>query len=254
MEKSLSNATPEISVVIPALNEAAIIRELVERIDIALADATFEVIVVDDGSTDGTSERLLSGQPHWRVLRHDRPGGQSAAIHTGVLAAAGTLVVTLDADGQNPPEEIPKLLAVWAEQKKDRSLGLIAGQRIGRNDTLSKRWASRAANAIRGRVLKDGTRDTGCGLKAIRRDVFLALPYFDHMHRFFPALVIRAGFRVAHVDVLHAAREAGQSKYSNWQRALVGIVDLIGVSWLIRRRKRVSPQELTDASYEKGTM
>lgn len=162
----------------------------------------------------------------------------------------GTLIVTLDGDGQNPPEEIPKLLAVWDKEKGDASLGLIAGQRIGRNDSASKRWASRAANAIRGRLLRDGTRDTGCGLKAIRRDVFLTLPYFNHMHRFLPALVIRGGYRVAHVDVLHAARETGQSKYSNFQRALVGIVDLMGVSWLIRRKKTVSPTQQHETSVE----
>ena len=240
MDEGKFDSTPEISVVIPALNEADSIRDLVERIDLALCDFTIEIIVVDDGSTDGTSDQLVPGKSHWIVLRHDRPGGQSAAVHSGVLAATGGLIVTLDGDGQNPPEEITKLLAVWSEQRSDPKLGMIAGQRIGRSDTLSKRWASRAANAIRGNLLQDGTRDTGCGLKAIRRDVFLALPYFNHMHRFLPALVIRDGYRVAHVDVLHAARIAGVSKYSNFQRALVGLVDLIGVSWLIRRRKKVS--------------
>lgn len=240
MDEDKPSTAPEISVVIPALNEAETIRDLVNRIDLALKDRAIEIIVVDDGSTDGTSDKLVPGKPHWVVLRHDRPGGQSAATHFGVLAATGHLVVTLDGDGQNLPEEIPKLLAVWTDRRNDPKLGLIAGQRVGRNDTLSKRWASRAANAIRGSLLQDGTRDTGCGLKAIRRDVFLRLPYFNHMHRFLPALVIRDGYEVAHVDVLHAARIAGVSKYSNFQRALVGLVDLIGVLWLIRRRKTVS--------------
>jgi dolichol-phosphate mannosyltransferase len=236
------------SVVIPALNEAEAIRSLLERIDQALGGQKFEIIVVDDGSSDDTSTRLKGGPAHWRVLRHERAGGQSAALHSGILAARAPLIVTLDGDGQNPPEEIPVILETWARLKEDPKLGLVAGQRLGRNDSMSKRLASRAANAIRATALKDGTRDTGCGLKAIRRDVFLALPFFNHMHRYLPALVNRAGFTVAHVDVRHAAREVGQSKYSNLQRALVGAVDLIGVMWLIRRKKTVVPTEIQHAA------
>ena len=160
------------------------------------------------------------------------------------MAAQGALIVTLDADGQNPPEEIPKLLETWSRHAGKAQLGLVAGQRVKRKDTRAKLWASRAANAIRGAALKDGTRDTGCGLKLFPRDVFLALPYFDHMHRYLPALVARLGLDVAHVDVAHAPRQAGVSKYSNLQRALVGAVDLLGVMWLIRRKKTPHPTAL----------
>lgn len=248
MRDTVAKGDIAFSVVIPALNEAEAIRSLLERIDRALVGQDFEIIVVDDGSSDDTSARLQGGPRHWRVLRHERAGGQSAAIHSGILAARAPLVVTLDGDGQNPPEEIPRVLETWARLAGDPNLGLVAGQRVGRNDSTSKRLASRAANAIRAAALRDGTRDTGCGLKAIRRDVFLGLPYFNHMHRFLPALVNRAGFRVAHVDVRHAARDAGQSKYSNLQRALVGAVDLIGVMWLIRRRKTVAATEIAQAA------
>ncbi|WP_380057994.1 glycosyltransferase family 2 protein [Falsihalocynthiibacter sp. SS001] len=228
---------PDVAVVIPALNEAENIRSLAERVDAALAERNFELIVVDDGSTDGTSEQLAGGPAHWRVLRHNEPAGQSAAVHTGVRAAKAPLIVTLDGDGQNPPEEIPKLLAIWDARADDAQLGLVAGQREKRIDTVSKRLASRFANGIRSAALSDGTRDTGCGLKAFKRDVFLELPYFNHMHRYLPALAKRSGYDVDLVDVGHAAREAGSSKYTNFQRGLVGIVDLLGVMWLLRRRK-----------------
>lgn len=242
MLKSQSPAR-DISVVIPALNEAENIVGLLRRIDEALAKRSFEIVVVDDGSEDGTAGQVEAGPPHWRVIRHNVRGGQSAAIHTGVCAAVAPLIVTLDADGQNPPEEIPKLLQAWDDHKTDQTVGLIAGQRVKRQDTRAKLWASRAANAIRSAALKDGTRDTGCGLKAFPRDVFLALPYFDHMHRYLPALVARLGRTVVHVDVAHAARQAGSSKYTNFQRALVGAIDLLGVMWLIRRKKSSRPCE-----------
>lgn len=232
------------AVVIPALNEADNIRSLAERIDAAMAGRKFELIVVDDGSTDDTGARLADGPSHWRLLRHPHPAGQSAAVHTGVKVARAPIIVTLDGDGQNPPEEIPKLLDVWERRSDDARLGLVAGQRAKRIDTPAKRYASKFANGIRSRALKDGTRDTGCGLKAFRRDVFLSLPFFNHMHRYLPALTNRAGYTVDHVDVDHAAREAGSSKYTNLQRGLVGAVDLLGVMWLIRRKKTASPSEL----------
>lgn len=236
----------EFSIVIPALNEAEVIAQVLSELDAALPGRRFEIIVVDDGSDDDTSGRVRAGPAHWRAIRHDVRGGQSAALHSGVLMARSDLIVTLDADGQNPPGEVPKVLATWAAHADDPRFGLVAGQRVGRKDTAAKRLASKAANAIRGAALRDGTRDTGCGLKAIRRDVFLALPYFNHMHRYLPALVNRAGFGIAHVDVGHAPRETGQSKYTNLGRALVGAVDLLGVMWLLRRRKVSTPADMSD--------
>lgn len=236
--------TYDYAVVIPALNEADNIRSLAERIEAAMTGRSYELIVVDDGSTDGTGARLEGGPQHWRVIRHETSAGQSAAVHTGTLAARAPVIVTLDGDGQNPPEEIPKLLEIFEARAEDAALGLVAGQREKRIDTFAKRWASKFANGLRGWALNDGTRDTGCGLKAFRRDVFLSLPFFNHMHRYLPALANRAGYEVAHVDVAHAARESGASKYTNWQRGLVGAVDLLGVMWLIRRKKMASPEEI----------
>lgn len=230
-----------LSIVIPAKNEAENIVTLVEGIDAALAaHAPFEIIVVDDCSTDNSVAVLqarAATMPHLRVLRHDRSGGQSAAVHSGVKAAKGPIICTLDGDGQNPPEELPKLAAPLLNDTTGL-IGLVAGQRVGRQDTWSKKIASKYANRLRGWILQDGTRDTGCGLKAFRREAFLELPYFDHMHRYLPALFKRDGWQVAHVDVSHRPRGAGRSNYSNIQRALVGFADLAGVAWLLRRRKK----------------
>lgn len=234
-----------ISIVIPAKNEAGNLPMLLDGIGAALAGRDHEVLVVDDGSTDATAEIVrarMAAHPNLRLIRHDVSGGQSAAVHSGVLAARGAIVCTLDADGQNPPAELPKLLAPLLAPGAER-IGLVAGQRVGRQDTASKKLASRLANAIRSRALRDGTRDTGCGLKAFRRDAFLRLPFFNHMHRYLPALFVRDGWEVAHVDVAHAPRHAGRSHYSNLQRGFVGAVDLLGVMWLIRRRKRSRPGE-----------
>lgn len=231
-----------ISIVIPARNEAENIGALVTAIDAAMRPlGGFEIIVVDDGSTDGTAATVRGlDMDHVRVLRHPTSAGQSAAVHSGVLAARGNLICTLDGDGQNPPEELPKLVAPLLADTAG-VIGLVAGQRVKRQDTWSKKIASRLANGLRGWLLKDGTRDTGCGLKAFRREAFLALPFFNHMHRYLPALFARDGWTVAHVDVSHRARGAGQSNYSNLQRALVGAVDLLGVAWLLRRRKTAHP-------------
>jgi dolichol-phosphate mannosyltransferase len=168
-------------------------------------------------------------------VRHARPCGQSAALRTGVLAARAPLVCTLDGDGQNPPSEIPRLLApLFAGQP---GLGLVAGQRAFREDSASRRIASRLANRLRATLLGDGVLDTGCGLKAFPRELFLALPFFDHMHRYLPALVRREGYKVACIDVTHRRRASGASKYDNAGRALAGALDLVGVWWLMRRRR-----------------
>lgn len=238
---------PWLSIVIPLKNEAANVGFVTEAIvDACAALAPYEVVYVDDGSDDDTAARVLDltrRHPHVRLLRHPTSAGQSAAVHSGVTFARGHAICTLDGDGQNPPSEIPKLAARLEGHAFPEGVALVAGQRVGRQDTASKRWASRAANTIRQRLLHDDTRDTGCGLKLFRRDVFLGLPYFDHMHRYLPALVARDGWRTLHQDVAHAQRHAGSSNYSNLARALVGIHDLMGVMWLIKRRKKARPVE-----------
>ena len=227
---------PSLSVVIPARNKADNIVSLIAAIDQALAPfAPFEIIVVDDGLTADCVARLVvraASLPHLRVLRHDQSAGQSA----GVQAARAAVVLTLDGDGQNPSQELPKLAAPLLADTTGQ-IGLVAGQRVGRQDTWSKKVASRLANAHHGWILQDSTRHTGCGLKAFRRDAFLALPYFNHMHRYLPALFARDGWQVAHVDVAHRSRGAGRSNYSNLQRGLVGVIDLMGGARLLRRAK-----------------
>ncbi|ESQ99348.1 dolichol-phosphate mannosyltransferase [Stutzerimonas chloritidismutans AW-1] len=240
---------PELSVLIPAKNEAENLPALLEEIRLALAGENFEVIVVDDGSTDSTAAQLLAlkrdGYAQLRILSQDRSLGQSTSIYHAAQAAQGTWLATLDGDGQNDPADIPGMLAIVRTADASQNLKLIAGHRVNRRDTASKRWASRFANRLRSYLLKDNTPDTGCGLKLIEREAFLRLPYFDHMHRFIPALIQRhqGGMRVHPVN--HRPRSAGVSKYGNLDRALVGILDLFGVWWLIRRtRFNASPREL----------
>jgi dolichol-phosphate mannosyltransferase len=233
-----------VSIVIPMRNEAENVGPLIADITTAIADLSdYEIIVVDDGSSDDTAGcvRALGRQdPRIRLVRHAKSAGQSAAVHSGVLRATAPIICTLDGDGQNPPMELPKLYTPLLQDQTGQ-LALVAGQRVARQDTLSKRLASRMANGLRGWLLRDGTRDTGCGLKGFRRDAFLSLPYFDHMHRYLPALFKRDGWQITLVDVSHKERHAGRSNYSNIQRAFVGIYDLIGVAWLIRRRKKAAP-------------
>jgi dolichol-phosphate mannosyltransferase len=234
-------AAPAVSVVVPVRNEADNVGPLAEEIAAAMNGRwSFELVFVNDGSIDGTAaalQRLTSERPWLRQMVHAAPCGQSAAVRTGVTAARAPLVVTLDGDGQNDPSFIPAL--VRALETGGARVGLIAGQRVGRRASGFKRLQSRIANAVRGAILRDGTRDTGCGLKAFRREVFLALPYFDGLHRFLPALVKRDGYEVGHVDVIDRPRRHGRSNYGMWDRLWVGILDLAGVWWLIRRRRRV---------------
>jgi dolichol-phosphate mannosyltransferase len=239
--RSRDGEAPAVSIVVPVKNEAGNIAPLVAEIAAALrTDARFEIIYVDDGSTDATGDELralMASRPWLRAIRHTVSCGQSAAIRTGVINACAPVVVTLDGDGQNDPAFIPALIGVLAAGAP--KVGLIAGQRIGRKGSRFKKLQSRIANAVRGGILRDGTRDTGCGLKAFRRDVFLALPYFDGLHRFLPALVRREGYDIGYVDVIDRLRRAGVSNYGMWDRLWIGILDLAGVWWLIRRKKRV---------------
>lgn len=250
MTENHMTSTPVVSVVVPMHDEEGNIRPLVERILRTLGQQAtpFEIVLVDDGSRDGTRAEAMGManlDARVRVIAHPIAAGQSAAVHSGVQAARGTLIATLDADGQNPPEDLVKVLAPLLDANRPETLAIVAGQRIGRKDTLSKRLASRFANGLRSRVLNDRTRDTGCGLKAFDRGAYLALPFFNHQHRYLPALFARDGWMIAHVDVTHAPRVAGRSKYNNLQRGLVGITDLMGVAWLIRRRKRAKATEVT---------
>jgi dolichol-phosphate mannosyltransferase len=228
-----------VSIVVPVRNEADNIAPLVAEIAAALDGRwAYEIIYVNDGSTDATGERLaaaMTERSNLRQLRHAISTGQSAAVRSGVRAAHGAIVATLDGDGQNNPAFLPDLIATL--EKGGARVGLVAGQRVGRKDTGFKKLQSRVANAVRGAILHDGTRDTGCGLKAFRREVFLAMPYFDGLHRFLPALVRREGFEIAYVDVIDRPRHAGVSNYGFFDRLWIGILDLFGVWWLIRRKK-----------------
>jgi len=242
--------SPQLSVVVPVYNEQDNVAPLVGEIVAALRGrpqaegGDFEIVYVDDHSTDATFDtlrRLKAEVPELRVLRHVTNSGQSTAIRTGVKAARGGWIATLDGDGQNDPADIPKLLAQRAQSAAE--VKLFAGWRVNRQDSGSKRWASRLANAIRTRMLRDDTPDTGCGTKLFEREAFLELPFFNHMHRYLPALMQRAGWKTRSVPVNHRHRTTGVSKYNNLNRAMVGIADLRGVAWLIRRGKVTRVEE-----------
>jgi dolichol-phosphate mannosyltransferase len=224
----------EISVVIPVCNEVDNVEPLAREIVAALSGREFEIIFVDDGSTDGTAvavRALRKDIPQVRLLTHSFRSGQSAAVCSGVRHARAEWIATLDGDGQNDPADIPKLY------EARHSAELVMGNRVQRRDTWLRHAQSRVANGVRGRLLGDGTPDTGCGIKVMRREVFMDLPQFDHMHRFLPALFLRAGARVVSVPVTHRPRERGASKYGLFDRLWVGIVDIFGVMWLRRRAK-----------------
>jgi dolichol-phosphate mannosyltransferase len=246
MSQSSANAAPpDVSIVVPVRNEAGNIASLVGEIATAVGTgSSFELVYVNDGSTDRTEAELtalMASRPWLRQIKHQTSCGQSAALRTGVRHSRAPVVVTLDGDGQNDPRFIPELLKALAAGAP--RVGLVAGQRVGRQASAFKKFQSRLANAVRSFVLRDGTRDTGCGLKAFRRDVFLALPYFDGLHRFLPALVRREGYDIGYVDVVDRPRRSGTSNYGMWDRLWIGILDLIGVWWLIRRRRR-APNDL----------
>jgi glycosyltransferase involved in cell wall biosynthesis len=228
-----------ISVVVPVKDEAENVAPLAREIAAAMAgEPSVEIIFVDDGSSDGTGDVLKALKqelPSLRVIRHSNNLGQSRGIRTGVHAARFDIIVTLDGDGQNDPADIPKLLAILRGSLDAANIGLVSGIRVKRKDKFSRRLASRIGNSIRARLLNDGATDTGCGLKAFRREAFLALPYFDHMHRFIITLMLRESFGVHFVEVNHRERQHGASKYTNFSRLLVSVNDLLGVRWLQHR-------------------
>ena len=230
----------ELSIVVPVHNESENLRSLIEEIEAAVkGQGAHEIIYVDDGSSDDTLARLTQLKqdfPALRVLHHKNCCGQSAAVRTGIRAAKGRVIATLDGDGQNDPASIPAMLAAWRELDASSSRGaMVAGYRKKRKDTGWRKLSSRIANGIRASLLRDETPDTGCGLKVFGRELFLEFPYFDHMHRFLPALAQRAGGKVVSVEVNHRPRTLGQSKYGTWGRLWVGIWDIMGVMWLQRR-------------------
>ena len=228
------NAAPEVSVVIPVCNEEENVGPLAREIVAALDGRIFEILFIDDGSTDGTAAALRALQsdiPQLRVLSHSFRAGQSAAVCSGVRHARAEWIATLDGDGQNDPADIPALFAERGNAE------LVMGNRVQRRDTWLRHAQSRVANGVRGWLLGDGTPDTGCGIKVMHRETFMDLPRFDHMHRFLPALFLRAGKRVVSVPVKHRPRERGTSKYGLFDRLWVGIVDIFGVMWLRRRFK-----------------
>jgi glycosyltransferase involved in cell wall biosynthesis len=237
-KKTPASDQPDYSVVVPVFDEGEAAPALAREIAAAFGDRNYEMIFVDDASRDDTRARLVALKaeiPQLRVLAHRKNSGQSRAVRTGVMGARGDIVITLDGDGQNDPADAPRL----AEHLKagPPELALIGGERVKRQDSAAKRLGSRFGNGVRKRLLKDDCNDTGCGLKAFRREVFLQLPYFDHIHRYLPALVVREGYKTAFEPVNHRHRETGVSKYTNWGRLKASVSDLLGVMWLQTRAR-----------------
>lgn len=233
---------PVVSAVVPMMNESGGAGLLVDEIAAALKDTTHEIIVVDDGSSDDTVKELKEARKRHsslRILRHAKNAGQSRALRTGILAARADIIATMDGDGQNNPADLPQLIEALKQAAGDpaRQVAMVAGERRTRQDSAAKKWASTYANKIRRKLLDDGAADTGCGLKVFYREAFLRLPYFDHMHRYLPALIRREGFGILFVPVGHRPRAHGASKYNNFERFMVAIRDLLGVLWLNARSK-----------------
>jgi glycosyltransferase involved in cell wall biosynthesis len=238
--KPTSEEAPLISVVVPAFNEAENVENLAAEIDAALSAIRYEMIFIDDASTDNTQAvltQMKSRFPALRVLAHRQNSGQSRGVRSGVRAARADVIATLDSDGQNDPADIPALFAQLTREGAPENLAMVGGRRAKRIDSAAKKVASRFGNGIRKHLLKDEADDTGCGLKLFCRQAFLDLPYFDHIHRYIPALMLREGFAIEFADVNHRAREFGESKYTNFGRLKVSIADLRGVIWLRKRMK-----------------
>ncbi len=238
--KAASQDGTLISVVVPAFNEAENVENLATEIAEALSDISYEMIFIDDASTDDTKIVLTdmkSRFPNLRVLAHRQNSGQSRGVRSGVRAARSAIIATLDSDGQNDPADIPALYAQLTRDGAPENLAMVGGRRAKRIDSTAKKVASRFGNGVRKRLLKDEADDTGCGLKLFRREAFLNLPYFDHIHRYIPALMLREGYAIEFADVNHRAREFGQSKYTNFGRLKVSVADLRGVIWLRSRMK-----------------
>jgi len=238
MARRASAAAPQISVVTPVFDEEGAAPALAREIAGAFRGRSFEIVFVDDASRDGTRAALKALEreiPELRVLAHRKNAGQSRAIRTGVLGARGEIIVTLDGDGQNDPADGPKLVDALLAGGPD--LAMVGGERVKRQDSRAKKIASRIGNGVRKRLLRDTANDTGCGLKAFRREAFLRLPYFDHIHRYLPALMVREGYRTAFLPVNHRHRTTGRSKYTNLGRLWVSMSDLMGVMWLQSRAR-----------------
>ncbi len=234
-------AEPEVSVVVPVHNEEDNVVTLIEEIAAALDGRSYEMLFVDDRSTDTTRERLIQAKDRFaqlRVLAHGDNAGQSRAVRSGVLAARAPVVATLDGDGQNDPADLPALVDALLRPDAPETLAFVGGRRAKRKDSAWKRFGSRLGNGVRKWLLKDRADDTGCGIKAFRRDAFVQLPYFDHMHRFMPALMLREGFEVEFRDVNHRPRQHGVSKYNNLGRLRASLADLRGVMWLNTRARK----------------
>jgi glycosyltransferase involved in cell wall biosynthesis len=254
MHHSRADATaPDISVVLPMRDEEGAAASLCAEIASALKGRRFEIIVVDDGSRDGTRAVVSAAQraiPQLRLLAHEMNAGQSRAVRSGVLAARGRIVATLDGDGQNDPADLPALVDRLARPDRPPTLAMVAGERRKREDSAAKRFASRVANRVRQMMLHDGANDTGCGVKAFEREAYLRLPYFDHNHRYLPALMRREGYLIEFLAVGHRPRLHGRSKYTNIGRLAVAFRDLLGVVWLLSRAR--SPGRISEIEADSG--